>query len=87
MTTIKSTIQCLRNVESGGCESSEYVDIEIEGEFYPAEPDVNAGAQIHDLVAYITDPWDRRHETDLSEDEESDAIWELLAIADEMGLT
>ena len=87
MTLIKSTIQCLRNVESGGCESREYVDIEIEGEFYPAEPDVNSGAQITDLIGYIRDPWGHKHETYLDEDEESDSIHELLAIADEIGLT
>lgn len=87
MTIIKSTIQCRRPVESGGCESVEMVDIEIEGFFYPAEPDVNAGAQITDLIGYIRDPWGNKHETDLDEDEEYDAAAQLLAIADERGLT
>lgn len=87
MTIIKSTIQCRRHVESGGCESTEMVDIEIEGFFYPADPDVNSGAQITDLIGYISDPWGNKHETYLDEDEESDATHELLAIADERGLT
>lgn len=83
---IKSTIQVRRHVESCGCESEEMVDIEIEGDFWPAEPDVNGKPQIVDLTGYIRDPWGHKHETYLDEDEESDATHELLAIADEMGM-
>ena len=86
MTTVKSVIQCLRDVESGGCSSREMVDITIEGEFWPAEPDVNSPAQITDLYACIENPWGRMVETYLDEDETDDATRELLAVADERGL-
>jgi hypothetical protein len=86
MTKVQSTIQCVRWVESGGCESQDMIDVEVEGEFYPAERDVGCGAEVHDIVGFVVDMWGRRHETYLTEDEESDAERELLAVADERGL-